>query len=142
LGATLKPTKSLAISAVGNNVNNPGHGFLPTSFGGGVGLALDTFSLEADMLADFTSWDSTKVRGMGGAELLVADRVPIQLGYRYDQGAKSHALSGGLGYLDRALEVNLALRRTVSGDAATAVVFDFIYHLESTGLTPSGGESF
>ena len=36
----------------------------------------------------------------------------------------------------------LALRRTIVGDAATAIFVAFIYHLESTGLAPSGSDSF
>jgi len=37
-GATLKPMDGLALSIVGQNLNNPGNGFQPMSFGGGIGF--------------------------------------------------------------------------------------------------------
>ncbi len=142
IGATVKPTQGFAISVVGNNLSNPGHGFQPMSVGGGVGLGLGDFSLEGDLVADFVTWDETTVRGMLGGEGLFADHFAARLGYRYDQGADSHAVSGGVGYIDRAFDVDIAVRRVVSGDVATAIVFGFSYHLEATGLTPSPGDTF
>ena len=79
---------------------------------------------------------------MVGAEALFADHVSARVGYRYDEGAASHALSGGVGYIDRAFDVDVAVRRVVSGDAATAIVLGFTYHLDSTGLTPGPGDTF
>ena len=38
--------------------------------------------------------------------------------------------------------VELAVRRVVSGDAATAIVLGFAYHLESTELTPTPTDTF
>jgi len=139
-GATLKPSDFFSISLVGNNLNNPGHGFQPTSVGGGIGVGTTDLTVEADVLSDFTTWDRTTVRAMGGVELLIADHYPIRGGYRYDDGAKSHAVSLGAGYIDRAFAAEVAVRRIVSGDAATAIFFGFTYHLEATGLTPSPEE--
>jgi hypothetical protein len=141
-GATLKPAEFFAISLVGNNLNNPGHGFQPTSVGGGVGVGTSDVTVEADVVSDFTTWDATKVRAMGGLEILLANHYPIRGGYRYDDGAESHAISGGAGYIDRAFAAEVAVRRIVSGDQATAIFFGFTYHLESTGLTPSATDSF
>ncbi len=141
-GATLKPADFFAISLVGNNLNNPGHGFQPTSVGGGIGVGTSDVTVEGDVVSDFTTWDSSKVRAMGGLEILLADHYPIRAGYRYDDGAQSHAISGGAGYIDRAFSAELAIRRIVSGDKATAIFFGFTYHLESTGLTPSATDSF
>lgn len=136
-GATLKPTDFFAISLVGNNLNNPGHGFQPTSMGGGVGVGTKDLTLEVDVVSDFTTWDETKVRAMGGLELLLADHYAVRGGYRYDDGAKSHAVSLGAGYIDRAFAAEAAVRRVVSDPGVTAIFFGFTYHLESTGLTPS-----
>jgi opacity protein-like surface antigen len=141
-GMTLRPTELFALSLVGTNLTNPGLTFAPTTFGGGAGVGSRTFSVEIDGIADFTTWGRTTARVMGGGELLVADRVPLRLGYRWDQGASSHALSGGIGYNDPAFSAEIGVRRTVSGDAATAVVIGFKYHLESTGLTPSPTDDF
>ncbi|MFO0564947.1 MAG: hypothetical protein U0263_04750 [Polyangiaceae bacterium] len=136
-GATLKPTDFFAISLVGNNLNNPGHGFQPTSVGGGVGVGTKDLTIEGDVVSDFTTWGSTKVRAMGGLELLLADHYALRGGYRYDDGQKSHAVSGGAGYIDRAFSAEVAVRRVVSDPGATAIFFGFTYHLEASGLTPS-----
>jgi hypothetical protein len=141
-GVTIKPNEQLAISLVGNNVNNPGHGFQPTSIAGGIGYGTKQWTLEADLLGDFTTWDHSSVRAMLGFELLAGDRYPLRLGYRYDEGADSHALSGGLGYIDQSFAAEVGVRRTVSGDAATAIVIGFKYHLESSGLAPSPSDTF
>src|SRR6478735_2701145 len=141
-GATFKPSDALAISVVGMNLNNPGNTFQPTSVGGGIGFGKESFSLEADLLADFTTWDSTKVRAMGGGEFLLADHFPLRAGYRYDDGAKSHSVSAGFGYLDTSFGAEIAVRRVVSGDPATAIVFGFSYHLDSGSLTQGENESF
>lgn len=141
-GATFKPSDAFAISVVGVNLNNPGNTFQPTSVGGGIGFGKELFSLEADVLADFTTWDSTKVRAMGGGEYLLSDHFPLRAGYRYDEGAKSHSLSAGFGYLDTSFGAEIAVRRVVSGDPATAIVFGFSYHLDSGGLTQGENESF
>jgi opacity protein-like surface antigen len=141
-GATLKPTDVFAISIVGNNLNSPGHGFQPASVGGGIGIGSDDFTIEGDVVSDFTTWDETKVRAMGGIEYLVADRYPLRGGYRYDDGAQSHAVSLGAGYVDRAFSIEIAARRVVVGDTATAIIFGFEYHLESGGLGLGAGDSF
>jgi opacity protein-like surface antigen len=141
-GATLKPSQHFAISVVGNNLNNPDTGYQPTSAGGGIGVTFGDFGAEGDVVADFTTWDKTTVRGMLGLEGLFADHLEARLGYRYDDGAKSHGVAGGLGYIDRTFDVDLSVRRTVVGEAATALVFGFVYHLESTGLTPTANDNF
>jgi hypothetical protein len=142
LGATVKPSENFALSVVGNNLSNPDHSFQPMSIGGALGLSLGDFGLETDVLGDFVTWDETTARAMVGGEGLFADHFAVRLGYRYDQGAESHAVSGGIGYIDRAFDVDLAVRRVVSGDAVTAIVFGFSYHLEASGLTPSAGDTF
>lgn len=141
-GATLRPTDGLALSIVGQNLNNPGNGFQPLSFGGGIGFGTDDFTVEGDALADFTTWDRTTVRAMGGFEFLAANHYPLRVGYRYDQGQKSHGISAGIGYIDKIFAAEVAVRRLVSGPKATTVVLGFTYHLESSGLTPSPSSSF
>lgn len=142
VGATLKPTKEFAISVVGNNLSNPDNGFQPLTVGGGIGYGNERFSLEADVVGDFTTYDDTTMRAMAGLEILVGDNFPLRAGYRFDEGAESHALGFGAGYIDRALSAEIGIRRTVSGEAATAVVFGFTYHLESAGLAPGGADTF
>lgn len=136
-GVTVKPTDELYLSVVGNNLNDPGTGFQPLSAGAGIGYAVNDFGIEGDVVFDFTTWDETKVRAMGGAEFLVQDSIPIRAGYRYDAGAESHAISFGIGYVDRSFSADAAVRRVVSGDRATAIVLGLTLYLETSGLTPA-----
>ena len=141
-GATFKASNGLALSVVGVNLNNPGNAFQPMSVGGGIGFGKELFSIESDVVADFTTWDRTTVRAMAGGEFLAGDHFPLRVGYRYDDGAKSHSISGGLGYIDTQFAAEIAVRRVVSGEAATAIVFGFSYHLDSGGLTQGETDSF
>lgn len=141
-GATFRPVPELSLSLVGANLSNPGHGFFPTSLGGGIGYGGKQVALEGDLVADFTTWDATRVRAMAGIETLFADHYSVRGGYRYDQGPGSHALALGTAYIDRMFILDIAVRRTFSGGNATAVVLGFTYHLESSGMTPTMGESF
>ena len=141
-GVTVKPTESLYLSVVGNNLSDPGNGFQPLTTGGALGYAVNEFGIEGDVVFDFTTWDDTTIRAMGGAELLLADSVPIRVGYRYDAGAETHAVSGGIGYTDTTFSCDAAVRRVVSGEKATAIVIGLTLHLETSGLTPSPSNSF
>jgi hypothetical protein len=141
-GATFKPTDGLNLSIVGTNLNNPGNGFQPMGLGGGIGFGKDLFSLEADLAADFSTWDHTTSRAMAGGEVLLGDHFPLRAGYRYDDGAKSHSVSGGLGYVDTTFGAELAIRRVVSGVPVTAIVFGFSYHLDAGGLSQGETDSF
>jgi hypothetical protein len=51
-------------------------------------------------------------------------------------------VSGGFGYVDTTFQAEVAVRRVVSGDSATAVVIGFTYHLDSGGLTQGESDSF
>lgn len=144
-GLTLRPNDSLSFALVGQNLSNPGTGLQPTTFGGGLAFGSQDFTFEADVVGDFTSFTTVKgearttVRAMGGFEYLAADHYPLRLGYRFDQGARSHAISGGLGYIDTQFGLEVGVRRTVAGpelaNPATAVVIGLQYYLESTGIT-------
>lgn len=141
-GLTIKPTDSLYISAVGNNLSDPGNGFQPLTAGGGIGFANNDFGLEADVVFDFTTWDKTTTRYMGGAEYLVGGAVPIRVGYRYDTGLETQAVSAGLGYTDTQFSADAAVRRYISGEEGTAIVLGLTLHLETSGLTPSPSSEF
>jgi opacity protein-like surface antigen len=143
-GITARPSEQLAIGLVGTNLTNPGTGFQPLSFGGGVGFGSNDVTAEGDLVADFTTFtDSTgksrtTLRGMFGFEYLAADHYPLRAGYRYDGGEKTHALSIGLGYIDTQFSVDVALRRTVSGSEpyapVTTIIIDLQYFVEATGI--------
>jgi opacity protein-like surface antigen len=134
-GITAHPADILWLGLSGTNLNNPGDGFRPLGLGGGLGVGTRDFSIEGDAAANFTTYAKTRLRYMLGGEFLVGEHFPLRAGYRYDDALKSHAISGGLGYLDQQFGVEMSVRRTVSGEASTTVVLGLQYFLESTGLT-------
>jgi hypothetical protein len=143
-GITVKPTENVSLGVLGTNLTNPGHGFQPMTLGGGLALGTSEVTVEGDLAWDFSTFTDasgssrTKVRAMLGGEYLAADHFPVRVGYRYDQGQKTHALSFGLGYIDPQFSVEFALRHTVSGSdpfaPVTAIVIDLQYFIESTGI--------
>jgi hypothetical protein len=142
LGLTLKPGGGFSFALVGNNLNGADTGYQPLTLGGGIGWAKDKLGLEANLVSDLVTWQTTKLRAMGGGELLLGDHAILRGGYRYDDGAKSHSGALGLGYIDKHFSADLGVRRVFVGDAATAVVLSFTYHVESSGLTPTPSETW
>jgi len=134
-GLRVAPNENFSIGAVGTNLSNPGNGFQPTTFGGGIGIGNETLVFGADAVADFTTWQETTSRAMGGVEFLAAGSFPLRLGYLFDGGAESHAVSGGVGYIDTQFSFEFGLRRIVSGDEATTLLFTLQYFVESSGMT-------
>ena len=141
-GLTFQPAQYLSLGVVGFNLNSPSNGFLPTMLGGGIGGGSQDFTLEADVLADFTTWGKTRLSMMGGGELLVAEKFPLRVGYRYDQGSKMQWLSGGAGYVDRLMAIELGVRRSVVGPTATAIVLTLTYHVESSGVGSTAADTY
>lgn len=149
-GIVVRPIQQLAIGVLGTNLTYPANGLQPTTLGGGVGFGSEDFTIEGNFVADFTSYTSaqggsrTTFRAMLGGEYLAADHFPLRLGYRFDEGQKSHAISGGLGYVDPQFAIEAAVRRTVAGPEtmvpSTTVVIGLQYFLESTGITRSPAE--
>ena len=134
-GIVVKPTDSIYIAAVGQNLTYTKNGLMPLTVGGGVGYGGEAFSIEGDAIADLSSWSKPTARlGLGG-EYVVASVVPIRAGYRFDQGAKLHTLSLGTGYVGQSFSIEGAVKRTLSSPGETMMVFSIAYHLESSGLT-------
>ncbi|RYE84442.1 MAG: hypothetical protein EOO75_18105 [Myxococcales bacterium] len=133
-GLTVRPISLLSLAIVGTNLTNPGDGYRPLGLGGGIAIGQRQFAIEADMTANFTTYDKTKFRYMVGGELLIADTYPLRAGYRFDQGLQSHLVTGGAGYLDRQFGVELSVQRGVSGPSSTAIILGLQLFLEGIGL--------
>jgi hypothetical protein len=133
VGATLQPSQSnVAISLVGVGLNGSDNGFQPTLVGGGIGWGVQSFTIEGDALADFTTWDRTAARLMFGAEYLLAEHYPLRGGYRWDTGQHAHSGSLGVGYISSSFSLDIGARRSFGDYPATALVFSFAYHVESS----------
>jgi hypothetical protein len=141
-GVTIRATDALHVGFVAQNVVSNHRGTYPTLLGGGIGFGSDRVSVEVDGLADLDSYEGVKMRLMGGGELLLGDHFPIRLGYRFDQGAESHAISAGLGYIGTTFGLEASVRRTLSGPGATTVVVGLAYYVETAGFMKSATEGF
>lgn len=139
-GVVIKPTDSLAIALVGQNLSYANTAYLPFLFGGGIGFGFDYFAVEVDGIADMSSWgipgaEKPKARVGAGAEYRIGGMVPIRLGYKFDQGAALNTLSFGTGYIANEFSVEASVSRTASNPGATTAFLSVAYFLESTGAT-------
>lgn len=141
-GVTIRPTDALHVAFVGQNVVSNHRGTYPILLGGGVGFGSEMVSIEVDGLADLDSYEGVTMRLMGAGELLLGDHFPIRLGYRFDQGAELHAISGGVGYIGTSFAVEASVRRTLSDPGATTVVVGLAYYVETAGFMKSATEGF
>ncbi len=137
VGATLRPIPQFAISVTGHNLSNPETSLLPIMGGVGVGFMTGDFTLNADAVIEGRTYSATNTRLNGGGEFLIAHRVAVRAGYRFDHGLGSHALSAGAGYVDRSFSIDAAVRRGLNDPTYTAIVFGFNIHVESLGLGSS-----
>jgi hypothetical protein len=133
-GLSLRPLPGLAVSVVGQNLTDPGHGFLPLILGGGVGYGSNVFTVEGDVAADFTTYQETSWRYMVGGELLAGGQYPIRVGYRFDDGQESHALSAGVGYVAKEFAFDVSARHVFGDEGLTAFFLGLRYHVESLGV--------
>ncbi len=121
-GITVLPTEGLRLGLVGRSLSIPNNALTPTQVILGAGYGDEKFNVEADGQVDFSTFGRAKIRAMAGFEYFVADRVPIRLGYRFDQGMESHAISAGVGYVDRRWSIDGAIRRDVSAPVPSTVL--------------------
>jgi hypothetical protein len=148
-GIIFKPNDSIYIAAVGQNLTYANNGFMPLIVGGGVGYSANGLSVEADGLADLSSWSlpgalRRTARLMAGIEYLIGGHVPIRGGFRYDEGAKRSLVSLGTGYVSDQFGVEAAVKRDVSNPGTTSIFLGVAYYLESSGMTnsaPPGGST-
>ena len=141
-GATVKPVPELSLSLSGQNLTAPDNGFMPTTVGGGIGYGVTEVGVEADLVADFTTFEDTALRGMAAIETLIDGKYAVRGGYRYDQGFETHAASFGLGYVAREFTTEIGVRHTFADQPATVLVIGFTYHMEATGFEPGPGDGF
>jgi hypothetical protein len=135
-GMTIIPADGFRIGAVGHNLTNPGNGLAPTTFQGGLGYTADLFSLEGDAMADFTTYKSTAGRYMAGGELFLGGHVPLRVGYRYDDGTRTHSLSGGLGYIATQWSFEASVRQDVVSEHPNTMIgvsLRFFYNATGSG---------
>jgi hypothetical protein len=101
----------------------PGFGPQQTAAGvpmeGGFGSMrgpLDGLTLSFDWLLNFETLQGTKSRLSGGAEWLLADLVPVRLGYVWNEATDDHRISVGLGVIVPYFGLDVAYQQGVVPD--------------------------
>jgi hypothetical protein len=140
-GAAVAITEQFRFALSGRNLTAPGTGLMPLGLAGGLGWSNQIVTAEANTLVDFTTFGSARMRMMAGGEVLLADRVPLRAGYRYDAGMKTHAIGLGAGYVDRRFSIEVGGRRDVVADhPATTIAVGIRLFIDSGGATGGSGE--
>jgi hypothetical protein len=145
LGATLALGDAVRVGVVGHNLTAPGTSLAPTTAAFGIGYGTKDFAVEADGMADFTTYSRVAGRAMVGGEVFAADHYPIRAGWRYDGGMHVHAASLGFGYVEPTWSAELSVRRDLLADhGSTLVVLSLRYFYDSGGTsTPAdAGDGF
>lgn len=103
VGALIEVGSGLFIGAVGENLVEVENAGLPRRIGGGVGFSGEGFSAAVDVLADFGSDPDGKTKTVvaAGAEALIADVLPLRIGYEWNGATDEQWLGGGVGFMTR-----------------------------------------
>ena len=107
---------------------------MPLMLGGGLGFGTSQFSLEADINFDFTTYEESSMQLQAGTEVLIAGQIPLRGGFVYDQAFDRQAVSAGAGFLSEEFSIDAAVRFSVAGPKATAIVVGLRYHLDGAGI--------
>lgn len=122
VGAIITIRNMFNIGVVGYNLTNTESSAAPISLGTALSLQIRSFVVVADVLLDFATRQDLSVRVMGGAEYFLANHYPIRLGYRYDDGRSSHAISAGFGYVSTSWAIEISLRQDVAAEDLETVL--------------------
>lgn len=130
IGALFRPVRMFALGVTGYSLTNPSTALSPIALGTGIGFfPIENLAINADAFIDFGTFGTARVRWSGGVELLV-QRVPIRVGYTYDDTrlvSPVHLVTGGIGYIDQRFGVEAAVRQEVSGGSQTTLLLNLRY---------------
>jgi hypothetical protein len=136
-GLTVRATPELKFAITGNNLTALDTGLFPLMAGLGASYDSEDFSISTDPTMESRTYDKVMLRARAGGEILFADTVMARLGYRFDQGPASHAICGGVGYVNKLFSIDASVRRSVVGPSYTAITFGISGHIESMNLGAS-----
>jgi hypothetical protein len=127
----IQPSPVFQLAALATNFLDRGSAYAPVLLGGAAALSVAGIAnIGADLLFDISSFDnSTGVNFGFSAEFFVAQIVPLRLGYGYDVQRELHILTGGAGYTDRSVGVDLSVQQELSRGSDTRVMGSFRYYV-------------
>lgn len=126
----VQPTPVFQLAALAVNFIDVGSAYVPMMFGGSAAfLIAGMVNVGADLLLDVSSFDETGVLWGPSVEVLIAGIVPLRLGYSFDVQRELHTLTGGAGYTDRSVGVDLSFSQELSRGEETRVIGSFRYYV-------------
>ncbi len=127
----VRPTDAVALVLFGRNLVDRGDAWIPRQLGGSAAFALgEVFSVGVDAWAEWNEDASARMVLGGGVEYFAGAAVPLRLGYRYEGNGARHYLSGGIGYVESRVAVDVSLRQGVQNDSGTELALAFRYHVQ------------
>lgn len=118
----LSPVEFLHVAALAYNIVNRHSAYVPVMLGGSLAFNIgSSFVLGVDSLADLSTFKRAQLLVGGGAEYLTGPGVPVRLGYRYDNGRRTHVAASGIGYTSQSFGLDLSLQQEVAGGRDTRV---------------------
>ncbi|MBK8171507.1 MAG: hypothetical protein IPK60_14335 [Sandaracinaceae bacterium] len=138
LRATLIP--NLHVAVLGSNLIDRHSALVPVRVGGSASYTIaDTLTLGLDAMFNL----SQNVPGAplligAGVEWLSGNAVPIRVGYAYDELTRTHYFTGGLGYIDQSVGIDLSIRQALSGENATYLMLGIRYFYDASGGSQTG----
>ncbi len=127
----VRPIESVSLVLFGRNLLDRESAWVPRQLGGSAALTVaDVFSLGLDAWAELPSDGASRLVVGGGVEYFAGAAVPLRLGYRYESGGRRHFLSGGIGYVESRVAVDVALRQGLRNVSGTELTLAFRYHVQ------------
>jgi hypothetical protein len=127
----IQPAPMIQLAAVAVNFIDRESAYAPVLLGGAAALSIaGIVNLGADLLFDISSFNETGVIFGASTEVLIAQIVPLRIGYGFDAERELHTLSGGAGYTDRTVGVDFSIQQELSeGHDDTRVMGAFRYYV-------------
>ncbi len=127
----IQPVTGLRIAAYGYNLIDLESPLAPLTIGGGAAYtAGELFTIGADVLVDLSTYDHAEWTAGGGLEYLAGGQVPLRGGYAYDHGRRVHTVTGGVGYVDQKVGVDISLSQDVRGASETRLLAAIRYFVQ------------
>lgn len=120
-GMGIQVNDQVRIGLTGKNLTATGSAIAPIITAGGVGWSNQTVTVEADAAVDYNTYGSARFAAMAGGEYLAADRFPLRIGYRYDDGQKVHRVGIGGGYVEKKFSLELGVGQDIADRPATTI---------------------
>lgn len=120
---TLTPLRFIKIAGLGYNLVRTHSPLAPQVAGGSISVTpVDSFTAGFDILADLTTFESTELLLGGGAQFVAAEKVPLRIGYRRDNGRRLNQITAGTGFTQGKFGIEASIRQTLGSQRETYIV--------------------